>query len=91
MDLTVSCYSKGTIQLRKGKTILVMLTDGVLEIDGRPFEDNEKLNQYFQGSSLEDAIDNILNEVKFLKGKDNASVIAWAYDNPIDGLRPTRL
>lgn len=91
MDLAVPCYSKGTIQLRQGKTILVMLTDGVLEIDGRPFEENEKLNQYFLDFSLEEAIQNILNEVKLLKGSDNASVIAWAYDNPMDGLRPTRL
>lgn len=91
MDLTVQCYSKGTIQLRQGKTIFVMLTDGVLEIEGRPFEDNETLNRYFQDLNIEDAIEKILSEVEILKGRDNASMIAWAYDNPYDGLRPTRL
>lgn len=90
-DLEVPCYSKGTIQLRPGKTIIAMLTDGILEIKGRPFENSENLKNYIEDNSLNSGIQKILEVVKDTCGKDNATMIAWSIDNEIDGLRPTRL
>lgn len=91
MALDVPCYSKGTIQLRPGKTTIVMLTDGVLEIEGRPFENHETLKEHIEANSLKSGIHNVLEVVKTSCGKDNATIIAWSIYNEVDGLRPTRL
>jgi len=62
LGLKRPCYSSGSIQLRLGLNKIVMLTDGVLEIDQRPFEDNEYLYKAFENNN-EVALENILGQV----------------------------
>jgi len=65
------------------------LTDGVLEIDERPYEDDQRLYEAFKDENKL-AIKNILFTVKEKLGRDNATIIAWDVKTKEDGLRPTR-
>lgn len=91
LALEVPCYSSGTIQLRKGKSTIVMLTDGVLEIKNRLYEDSSVLSEVFENNHMSAAIDNILTEVETQKGRDSATVIAWTTCSTKEVLRPTKL
>lgn len=90
LDLEVPCYTKGTLQLRAGKSIVVLLTDGVLEIENRPFENHEAIKCVFDENSVESGVFRMLEVVKNSNGRDNATIIAWQVNQTVDGLRPTR-
>lgn len=91
MKLSPACYASGTIQLRMGQSTIVMLTDGVLEVSGRPYENSAYLASKFAEGSLEEGIIHVLEEVQSLDGRDSATIIAFHTSCPRDGLRPTRL
>lgn len=77
LDLKVPCYTTGTIQLRQGHSRILLLTDGVLEIEGRPFENNERLAFEFNTKGKENAVKSILKEVETRKGRDSATMLTW--------------
>jgi serine/threonine protein phosphatase PrpC len=91
LSLDVPCYSQGTLQLREGKSTIVMLTDGILEIEGRPYEDCRLLKTVFEENELEEATRIVLEKVQNLKGRDNATIISWRVNSTHEVLRPTRL
>lgn len=91
MTLPVPCYSVGTIQLREGLTTVVLLTDGVLEIKGRPFENNAYLAAQFEAENLTGSVKKVLETVQALDGRDSATIIAFNAIQTEAGLRPTRL
>lgn len=90
INLKVPCYSTGTIELREGSSRIILLTDGILEIDKRPLENNEVLKKYICEDKLDKGIKNTLELVKRSEGKDNATIIGWDYTSFEKGLRPSR-
>lgn len=86
IQLDVPCYERGTIELRAGMNRILMITDGILEIQGRPFEDHEHLYQ----TLIHGGPEALLEEVLRRHGRDNASLVTWTVDNPRQPLRPTR-
>lgn len=90
INLKVPCYVTGTIELREGLNRIVLLTDGVLEIEERPFENPHNLEQYLSEKPLKEGFRNILEVVKTKDGKDNATMIGWDFMNPVEALRPSR-
>ncbi len=91
LSLQVPCYTSGIIQLREGNSIIIMLTDGVLEIKNRVYEDESELAKVFESKDLSVSIREMLTEVKRQKGRDSATVIAWNTVSTNEVLRPTRL
>lgn len=90
LTLDVPCYTTGTLQLREGENKVLMLTDGVLEIEGRPFENNQAIESIFQASP-DTAVNTVLKEVKNRNGRDNATLITWSVYCNHKPLRPSRL
>lgn len=85
LDLDVPCYQSGTVELRQGKSHILLMTDGVLEIETAPYEKPNKLYQdLLEGPTV------ILETVKHLKGHDNASLLTWETNKESVSLRPTR-
>jgi len=91
IGLKVPCYTSGTLELRAGVNKILLLTDGVLEIDGRPYEDNNKLKHVFRESSLDKSTGIVLEEVQRRKGADNATMLSWMTNCKHQPLTPTRI
>lgn len=90
VNLKVPCYTTGTLELREGSSRIIMLTDGILEIDKRPFENADLLKKYICEDVLESGLMNTLELVKKSEGKDNATIIGWDYTSVEKALRPSR-
>lgn len=86
LKLKVPCYVSGTIELRQGQSDIVMLTDGVLEIEDMPFSDSNTLYQ----TLMSQGIAGVLKVVEQKHGRDNATMIHWQVYKSQQGLRPTR-
>lgn len=91
LALKVPCYATGTLHLRKGEATVILLTDGVLEVDGLPYENDAFLANEFKSTSINLAIENILNNVRNHNGRDSATILAWKTLSTNDVLRPTRI
>jgi len=81
-DLAVPCWSSGVRQLRPGRNVLVMITDGLLECGTRPFENPATLYYTFTWAAptLTESINIALRRVHQEQGRDSATIIAWTYD-----------
>lgn len=90
-DLVVPCYASGVRELREGRTVIVMATDGLLEYPGSPFANPQFLYTHFTSpdQTLEATVRAALQQVHDGSGRDSATLIAWAYDNEIPGRRPS--
>jgi hypothetical protein len=81
-DQPVACYSSGIRELREGRNIIVMTTDGLLECGNRLFENPLKLYEVFcNGLSTGDCMTTALDHVHQELGRDSATVVAWSFDN----------
>ena len=84
-DLPVPCYASGVRQLLPGHSLIVMVTDGLLEFGRRPFENPASLYHALAPGmpgdmdSLTASVHALLNRVHQERGKDSATVIAWGY------------
>lgn len=90
LDLAVPCYSSGTIQLRSGLSKIVLLTDGVLDLGNRIFDNDKELLDRFNQADEVGAILSILDEVKIQKGRDSATILTWSVNLSHSPLIPTR-
>jgi serine/threonine protein phosphatase PrpC len=83
--LPVPCYATGVRQLRPGRNHILLATDGLLECGARRLEDPRTLYDRFgpeRTSDLGDAMSCALAHVLAERGRDSATVIAWAADGP---------
>lgn len=86
----VVCYSSGIRELRQGNNIIVMTTDGLLEVGARVMEDPRRLYEAFTGrEDLEECVAEVLMGVHEQLGRDSATVVAWSYDNAKAGAMPS--
>ncbi|MEK4008722.1 MULTISPECIES: protein phosphatase 2C domain-containing protein [unclassified Paenibacillus] len=86
----VACYSSGIRELRQGRNIIVMTTDGLLEVGERLLEDPRRLYEAFTGrEDLEECVADVLTSVHEQLGRDSATVVAWSYDNGRAGAMPS--
>lgn len=75
LNLKVPCYSSGTMQLRAGKSKILVLTDGVIEVGGRPFEDDDRLRKVFRSNNLSVSTKTLLDEVQRKNGRDSVDLV----------------
>ncbi|WP_339223006.1 protein phosphatase 2C domain-containing protein [Paenibacillus sp. FSL H8-0332] len=86
----VACYSSGIRELRQGNNIIVMTTDGLLEVGARVMEDPRRLYEAFTGrEDLEECVDKVLAGVHEQLGRDSATVVAWSYYNSREAAMPS--
>lgn len=90
-DLAVPCYSSGVRELRAGRSVIVMTTDGLLEYPDSPFPNPQTFYVSFTApdQSLDAAVGMALQHVHTAHGRDSATLIAWAYENTIAGREPS--
>jgi len=88
--LEVPCLSTGIRQLRQGINTIAMVTDGLLEVGDRPFEDPARVSrELLSPAGVSGSISSMLAEVHRLGGTDSATMIAWQVDHPVMGLMPS--
>jgi hypothetical protein len=90
-SLPVACFSSGVRELRRGKNLIVLATDGVVEAGRRQYEDPKNLYRLFTAYDLDpkQGIERILSQVHAHHGVDSATMIGWIYENDQFGLRPS--
>jgi len=89
LALDIPAYVQGVLELRPGSNKILLLTDGVLEIPGRPFENNSYLDRLLK-EGYQVAFDKILRQVLALEGRDNACLIGWTAQGRDQALVPSR-
>ncbi|MEK3875898.1 hypothetical protein [Paenibacillus sp. FSL M7-0420] len=76
--------------LRQGRNIIVMTTDGLLEVGERLLEDPRRLYEAFTGrEDLEECVAGVLAGVHEQIGRDSATVVAWCYYNSREAAMPS--
>ena len=90
LALDVPCFSSGIRELRQGLNTIVLVTDGLLEVGDRPYEDATRFSrELLSPEGLRGSVGQILAEVHRLGGTDSATVIAWQVNNSEPGLMPS--
>ena len=91
--LPVPCFASGVRELRQGRNVILLATDGLLEFGTRPFEDPKALAAMFSAgagpSTIERAARAGLERVQMEQGRDSATIIAWEVNNPHLATQPS--
>jgi hypothetical protein len=83
-------FSTGIRQLRTGRNSIVLVTDGIQELPGRPYEQPADFAAAF--SSEPDnvsAIELMLAKTQETQGRDSCTLLAWTADNSLPALMPS--
>jgi serine/threonine protein phosphatase PrpC len=94
-DLVVPCYTSGVRELRGGRSVILLTTDGLIECGKRPFERAEALYWAFVSNrngrgNLATEVQSCLERVHEERGRDSTTIIAWEYENPLPAAMPSR-
>lgn len=90
LALEVPCFSSGIRELRQGINTIALVTDGLLEVGDRVFEDPARVSrELLSPVGVSGAISSMLGEVHRQGGTDSATMIVWQVDNPLMGLMPS--
>lgn len=84
-NLPVPCYSSGVRELRTGRNVILMATDGLLHAvnpENPSFQIDPDLD-------LAKSVHALLQLVHDRAGADSATVIAWVFDNEANAAQPT--
>ena len=83
-------FSTGIRQLRQGTNTIVLVTDGIQELPGRPFEPPASFADAFTAEpDPNEAISAMLARAHATQGRDSSTMIAWRVDNPEPALIPS--
>jgi hypothetical protein len=84
----VPCFSTGVRQLRQGCSVIVLVTDGIQEMPGTPFEPPVAFAQSYLADAPH-ALSRMLNRAEAAGTRDSCTMIAWTIDNPDPALMPS--
>ncbi|MBN8209642.1 protein phosphatase 2C domain-containing protein [Bacillus sp. NTK071] len=79
-DAVVPCYSTGTKELRKGTTILLLTTDGLIECPNTHFHSSVEVAKRMKGNSVSDGVRQLLWEIKENGVRDSTTILSWEID-----------
>jgi serine/threonine protein phosphatase PrpC len=91
--LPVPCFASGTRELRRGRNCILMTTDGLIECGTHPFEEPARLyglfvpDQAAASENVETIVRAALRRVRQERGRDSATLIAWACHVQESGLQ----
>ncbi|MDP4549346.1 protein phosphatase 2C domain-containing protein [Alkalihalobacillus macyae] len=88
-DTAVPCYSTGTKELRKGKTILLLTTDGLIECPNTNFFSSGEVAKRMKGCSIPEGVRQLLSEVKENGVRDNTTILSWEIDRSEHATMPS--
>jgi serine/threonine protein phosphatase PrpC len=90
-DLDVPCYSTGRRELRNGNNYIILATDGLVECPNDPFTDPQAIYRRFEDNDPIYAVQSLLDDVHYNKGKDSATVLAWNVSNSNKAVLPSNM
>jgi hypothetical protein len=83
-------FSTGIRQLRTGRNSIVLVTDGIQELPGRPYEAPADFAAAFSSSPNEvSALQLMLAKAQQSQGRDSCTMLAWNANNPEPALMPS--
>lgn len=83
-------FSTGIRQLRTGSNAIVLATDGIQELPGRPYEEPSAFAAAFQSQPDNlSALEFMLSSARQAQGRDSSTLIAWNVDNAEPALMPS--
>ncbi len=85
----VPAFSTGIRALRQGRSTIALLTDGILEMGDRRYEDPAAVAAALTGGPTRDAVAHLLEGARAADAVDSCTVIAWTVDNPAPALMPS--
>jgi hypothetical protein len=84
---SVPYFSIGIRQLRQGRNDIVLVTDGIQEMPGTPFEPPLAFAAAFNAGA--DPVGRMLGQAQAAAVRDSCTMVAWSVDNPEPGLVPS--
>ena len=88
-EKAVPCYSSGTRELRKGKNLIFMTTDGLVECPGDPYSNAQNLAKALDENKLAESISQLLVEIESRHVRDSTTIISWAIEVEKEGSIPS--
>jgi hypothetical protein len=89
LRLPVRCYSSGTRELREGRSVIALVTDGLLEYVHPPVEP-ASLYRDFQSQPTQESVLRAMDRVRVAHGRDSATIVAWEGRSSAPGLMPSK-
>ncbi|MDQ0343252.1 serine/threonine protein phosphatase PrpC [Lederbergia wuyishanensis] len=91
-SLPVPCYSSGVRELRPGRNVILMLTDGILECGKEYYQDSTNIyNEFSNELKIENSLRRMLQHVHDHLGRDSGTIICWEYQNLFSAQYPSDL
>ncbi|WP_417309045.1 protein phosphatase 2C domain-containing protein [Devosia sp.] len=85
-----ACFSTGIRELRQGRTIIVLVTDGIQELPTAPFDAAADFSAAMLSQpTASDGVAHLLQSAEALASPDSCTLIAWEVDNPEPALMPS--
>jgi len=88
-EKTVPCYTSGTRELRKGKNLIFMTTDGLVECPGEPYSNPWNLVEALNPKDLDESITQMLMEIERQNVRDSTTIISWTVEVEKEGSIPS--
>ena len=86
----VPAFSTGIRALRQGRSIIALMTDGLLEMGDRRYEQAAAVHRALVSRpQLRDAVATLLAEAVREGAADSCTILAWTIDNPRPALMPS--
>lgn len=90
LEGAVPCYSSGRRQLRSGRNMIVLLTDGMIEGADREYEHAPVLyDSLYNEHSMSVNLHRMLNHLHTTGAYDSATIICWEYDHNGEAAMPS--
>jgi serine/threonine protein phosphatase PrpC len=90
LRLDVPCYASGVHALRPGRTRIVLVTDGLLELGKERYADGAQLYADFYDGDLGAGVRQLMQAVHDGRGSDSATVVAWDVIGGETRIQPSR-
>ncbi|NRD79909.1 protein phosphatase 2C domain-containing protein [Bacillus sp. BRMEA1] len=86
---SVPCFSAGIKEMRKGKTKILLTTDGLIECPKANLNSAEEIFQMIEGFTIKDGLIALLDEVKKKNVRDSTTIISWEVINKETAVMPS--
>ncbi|MBS4198130.1 protein phosphatase 2C domain-containing protein [Bacillus sp. FJAT-49732] len=91
-SLPVPCYSTGIRELRPGRNVILMLTDGILECGKEYYQNGKNIYKEFSNDrEIENGLRRMLQHVHEHLGRDSGTIICWECNNTFSARYPSDL
>ncbi len=86
---SIPCYSTGRKELRNGSNHIFLTTDGLVECSKLGFDNPMNIFKVTEDKSHQNALIDILNNLKDNKVRDNTTILSWEVINQNEDTKPS--